>query len=174
MRSVTGCLRAVVLSVAMAICVSMAATADELGDVSKTLKEGIIGTWTLVSAETVKADGSRSFPFGATPKGILILTGGGHFALINVSSDRPSVVSNDRMTPTNDEQAITQVSLAAFGSFKVDEVLDVLEEHVDASTSPNESGKIQNPLLRLISADELSWTDSTGAATTKLIFKRVT
>jgi len=173
MRSVTGFSRAVALSVAMIICVSMAATADELGDVSKTMRERIIGTWTLVSAETMNADGSRSFPFGAAPKGILILTEDGHFAIINVSSHLPSVVLNDRMGQTSSESAIAQGSLAAFGSFKVDDFRDMLDEHIDASTFPDEIGKNQSPLLKLISADELSWTDSVGAARIKLIFKRM-
>jgi hypothetical protein len=80
---------------------------------------------------------------------------------------------NDRMSQTSDEPAIAQGSLAAFGSFKVDDFRGMLDEHVDASTFPDEIGKIQSPLLKLISADELSWTDCMGAATIKLIFKRM-
>jgi hypothetical protein len=48
---------------------------------------------------------------------------------------------------------------------------DLLEEHADGSTLPNENGKTQNALPKLISANELSWTDSTGAIGTKLLFR---
>jgi hypothetical protein len=43
---------------------------------------------------------------------------------------------------------------------------------VDGSTFPNGSDQTRNPVLKLIYADELSWTESAGVAKTKLIFKR--
>jgi hypothetical protein len=39
----------------------------------------LAGTWTLVSADTVRPDGSRVPTFGASPKGILVFTDDGRF-----------------------------------------------------------------------------------------------
>ena len=40
----------------------------------KSLKDQIVGTWNFVVAEVTSPDGKKSFPFGETPKGILIFT----------------------------------------------------------------------------------------------------
>ena len=40
----------------------------------KSLHDQIVGTWNFVVAEVVAPDGKKSFPFGETPKGILIFT----------------------------------------------------------------------------------------------------
>src|SRR5205807_10013967 len=47
---------------------------------AQTLKDQIAGTWNFVVAEVTAPDGKKSFPFGETPKGILILTADGRFA----------------------------------------------------------------------------------------------
>src|SRR6202795_448861 len=52
------------------------------------LKDQIVGTWNFVVAEVNAPDGKKSFPFGETPKGILIFTADGHFAQIHVAGDR--------------------------------------------------------------------------------------
>jgi hypothetical protein len=118
-------------------------------------------------------DGSNSLPFGPAPKGILMLTADGHFTILALSSHLPMIASNDRMSQISDQdKAITQGSVGAFGSFKIDEARDILEEHVDGSTFPSGNGQTQSPVLKLISADERSWTESAGVAKTKLIFKR--
>ena len=44
------------------------------------LKDQIVGTWNFVVAEVAAPEGKKSFPFGETPKGILIFTADGHFA----------------------------------------------------------------------------------------------
>ena len=44
-----------------------------------TIKEQIVGTWTLVSA-TVERDGTKIEPFGPNPLGYFIFTAGGHFS----------------------------------------------------------------------------------------------
>ena len=56
---------------------------------AKSLKDQIIGTWNFVIAEVTAPDGKKSFPFGETPKGILIFTPDGRFAQIHVASDVP-------------------------------------------------------------------------------------
>jgi Lipocalin-like domain len=58
------------------------------------LKDQIVGSWNFVVAEVTAPDGKKSFPFGETPKGILIFTPDGRFAQIHVAADVPKIVSN--------------------------------------------------------------------------------
>ena len=53
------------------------------------LKDGIVGTWDFVVAEVTAPDGKKSFPFGETPKGILIFTADGRFAQIMSPATSP-------------------------------------------------------------------------------------
>src|SRR3982074_3552139 len=88
----------------------------------KSLKEQIVGSWDFVVAEITAADGKKSYPFGETPKGILIFTPDGRFAQIHVASDVPRIASGNRLTGTADEYAaIMRQSLAVLGSYTVDE-----------------------------------------------------
>ena len=86
------------------------------------LKDQIVGTWNFVVAEVTASDGKKSFPFGETPKGILIFTADGRFAQIHVAGDVPKIASNNRMTATPEEYAgIMRRSLSVFGTWTVDE-----------------------------------------------------
>ena len=68
--------------------VSLALLAGD-ANAQKSLREQIIGTWDFVVAEVAAPDGKKSFPFGETPKGILVFTPGGRFTQIHVASDVP-------------------------------------------------------------------------------------
>src|ERR1700712_5178830 len=69
------------------------------------LKDQIVGSWNFVVAEVTAPDGKKSFPFGETPKGILIFTPDGRFAQIHVASEAPKIASNNRLTGTAEEYA---------------------------------------------------------------------
>jgi hypothetical protein len=45
----------------------------------KPLKEQLVGTWTLVSSDQVRPDGSKVQHFGANPKGINVFDPNGRF-----------------------------------------------------------------------------------------------
>jgi hypothetical protein len=75
-----------------------------------------------VVAEVTAPDGKKSFPFGETPKGILIFTADGRFAQIHIAGDVPKIASNNRLTGTPEEYAeIMRRSLSVFGTYTVDE-----------------------------------------------------
>src|SRR3979490_2706974 len=85
---------------------------------AKSLRDQIVGTWNFVVAEVTAADGKKSFPFGETPKGILIFTADGRFAQIHVASDMPRIASNNRLTGTPEEYAgIMRRSLSVVGTW---------------------------------------------------------
>src|SRR5881296_3073720 len=70
----------------------------------KTLKEQLVGSWTLVSSETTPPTGAKRQNFGANPKGILILEAGGRYALVQGDTNRPKFkVTDIRLGATDAE-----------------------------------------------------------------------
>ena len=119
------------------------------------LKAQIVGTWDFVVAEITAADGKKSFPFGETPKGLLIFTPDGRFSQIHVASDVPKIASGNRLTGTAEENAaILHRSLALFGSYTVDEEKKTVTFHIVSSTFPNWQGEAQTRTIDKLTADE--------------------
>lgn len=119
------------------------------------LKDRIVGTWDFIVAEVMAADGKKSFPFGETPKGILIFTPGGRFAQIHVASDVPKIASGNRLTGTADEYAaINKRSLSVFGTYTVDEDKKTVTYKIVSSTFPNWEGEAQTRTIDKLTADE--------------------
>lgn len=121
----------------------------------KSLKEQIVGTWDFVVAEITAADGKKSYPFGETPKGVLIFTPDGRFSQIHVASDVPKIASGNRLTGTAEENAaIMRRSLALFGSYTVDEEKKTVTFNIVSSTFPNWQGDAQTRTIDKLTADE--------------------
>jgi len=121
----------------------------------KSLKEQIVGTWDFVVAEITAADGKKSYPFGETPKGVLIFTSDGRFSQIHVASDVPKIASGNRLTGTAEENAaIMRRSLALFGSYAVDEEKKTVTFNIVSSTFPNWQGEAQTRTIDKLTADE--------------------
>jgi hypothetical protein len=91
-------LRTIAALLALALTAGAAAAQS-----AASLKDGIVGSWNFVVAEVTAPDGKKSFPFGETPKGILIFTADGRFAQIHVAGDAPKIASNNRLTGTPEE-----------------------------------------------------------------------
>jgi hypothetical protein len=121
----------------------------------KSLKEQIVGTWNFVVAEVASPDGKKSFPFGETPKGILIFTADGRFAQIHVAGDVPRIASNNRMTGTPEEYAaIMKRSLSVFGTWTVDEAAKTVTYTIVSSSFPNWEGEVQTRNIDKLNDDE--------------------
>jgi Lipocalin-like domain len=119
------------------------------------LKDQIVGSWNFVVAEITAPDGKKSFPFGETPKGILIFTADGRFAQIHVAGDVPKIASNNRLTGTPEEYAgIMRRSLSVFGTWTVDEANKTVTYHIVSSSFPNWEGEAQTRTIDKLSADE--------------------
>jgi hypothetical protein len=119
------------------------------------LKDQIVGTWNFVVAEVTAPDGKKSFPFGETPKGILIFTADGHFAQIHVAGDVPKIASNNRLTGTPEEYAeIMRRSLSVFGTYTVDEANRTVTYNIVSASFPNWQGETQTRAIDKLTADE--------------------
>jgi hypothetical protein len=119
------------------------------------LKDQIVGTWNFVVAEVTAPDGKKSFPFGETPKGILIFTADGRFAQIHIAGDVPKIASNNRLTGTPEEYAdIMRRSLSVFGTYAVDEDKKTVTYHIVSSSFPNWQGEAQTRTIDKLTAEE--------------------
>jgi hypothetical protein len=121
---------AIATAFSLATCSAMAQTDKD-----------IVGTWTLVAAD-VHRGGYRIQVFGPDGIGRLQFDSGGHYSLIFLRRDLPKIASHDRTSETPDEsQAITQGSIAHFGTYVVDG--DALVFHIEGGTFPNWTGADQ-------------------------------
>jgi hypothetical protein len=128
------------------------------------LKDQIVGSWNFVGAEGTAPDGKKSFPFGETPKGILIFTADGHFAQIHVAGDVPRIASNNRLTGTPEEYAeIMRRSLSVFGTYTVDEANKTVTYHIVSASFPNWEGQTQTRSIDKLTSDEFVNTNTSVA-----------
>lgn len=118
-----------------------------------TLKQQIVGTW-LVTAQTVDQDGKKIERFGPTPKGTLMFSSNGRFAIILLKSDLPKFASNNAMTGTAEEnKAIVQGSTSLYGTWSIPEE-GTMVTRVEGSSYPNWDGLEQKRSLA-ITEDQL-------------------
>jgi hypothetical protein len=141
------------------------------------LKDGIVGTWNFVVAEVTAPDGKKSFPFGETPKGILIFTADGRFAQIHVAGDVPKIASNNRLTGSPEEYAeIMRRSLSVFGTYTVDEANRTVTYNIVSASFPNWEGTAQTRSIDKLTSDEFVNTNpgvAGGRGSASNFYKRV-
>ena len=144
---------------------------------ASSLAAQIVGTWNFVVAEITAPDGKKSFPFGETPKGILIFTADGRFAQIHVAGDVPKIASNNRLTGTPEEYAaIMRRSLSVFGTYAVDEEKKTVTYNIVSSSYPNWEGEAQTRIIDKLTADEFVNTNpgvAGGRGSASNFYKRV-
>ena len=132
------------------------------------IKEQLVGTWTLVSI-------NRSSTFGTDPKGIAVFDGTDHFIIAVMRSDRPKYAVNDRTRGTIEEdKATAQGTLTYFGTYSVSEAEHTIAIHVIGSSFPNWDGADQKRIFTL-KGDELKLANrvaSAGEGTTEVVFRR--
>jgi hypothetical protein len=139
----------------------------------RSLKEKLIGTWTLVSSDQVRPDGSKVQQFGADPQGINVFDPNGNFFIMVANPDSLMVASTDNLKLISNNRSITNSeefggliaeSIAYYGTYVVNESEKVVTLHLDASTFPNQVGTDQQRTVTSIRADELMLKYSNPAA----------
>jgi Lipocalin-like domain len=130
----------------------------------KTLKEQLVGVWTLVSNDTTPTSGTKRQDFGANPKGSLILDAGGRYALVQGRPDRPKFkdAGNLRLGATAEEFAAAARPFAAnFGTWSVNEADKTLIRKYELALIPNNDA-LESKVSVSLSGDELKLV-GTGA-----------
>ena len=144
-------------------------SAEALADTARDLT----GTWTWVSIEGTRPDGTKYQPFGPTPKGFVVFDGNGRFAFLLTSSGRPKFATNNREQGTPDEyKAAMQGSIAYSGTHSIND--KTLIFNIEASTYPNAEG-IQQKRTIALTDDELKYYNPspTMGGTAETVLKRV-
>ena len=130
----------------------------------RTLKDQIVGTWTVVSTVNIQKDGRKIDQFGARPQGSLTFDSNGRYMLMIVRSDLPKFATNKVDEGTAAEnKAVLSGLIAHFGTYSINEADKTLTTHVEASSFPNLAGKEQKRTITSVTADELKYTNPATA-----------
>jgi len=117
--------------------------------------QSLVGAWDLeVAGDT----------YGRSPKGRLIFTADGRYALIITRDDLPKFASNSRVNGTPDEnKAVVAGSVAHFGRYSVDETEKAINLKIENSTFPNWNGTDQKRPFEL-KGNQLRYTNPKPSA----------
>lgn len=123
---------------------SGARMADTRSDVS------LAGTWTLVAADVLHPDGSRSHDYGDAPKGLLLIDRMGHYSLQIYRADRPRFANPDKAKASAQEyRAAVLGSSTHYGTITVEPDRHQLVFHIEAASFPNWEGQQQTRAFEL-------------------------
>lgn len=110
----------------------------------------LAGTWALVAADVLHADGTRAHDYGAAPKGLLLIDAQGHYSLQIFKAERPHFASGDKLTGTSAEyQAAVLGSSTHFGMVSVEPAAGTLTFKIEqALDNPNGVSPLLRHMLR--------------------------
>lgn len=132
---------------------------------TKSLKDQLVGTWSLVSWEQVNKDGTKRQDFGPNPKGVTTFDAAGHVFTMYARSDLPKIAADDRTKATPQEaQAISAGILAYFGTYTLDEPTKTIVLQMESTTYPNQLSVPQKRVIATLTADELKFSNPTPTA----------
>jgi hypothetical protein len=161
-------------SLGLAAGVALGATCA--GAQPASLKERLVGTWTVVSQYTIAPDGKREEVYGVKPIGRLIFDAGGRFSYILFNPARPKFASRDKNKGTPEEYATAvQGGQAYFGTFSANEAGDRIVYHIEGSLEPSWQGTDRTGASVTLVDDELKYNATTPATgvTAYQVWKRI-
>ena len=136
----------------------------------KTLKEQLVGTWTLVSTEDTVANGTKRQPWGANPKGIHFFDAGGRYAAVGGNSNRPKFKTASQPT-TEELAAAIRDYYGNFGTWSVNEADKTLSRRYESALRPNNEGEDVKESISL-AGDELTLSRSVTGGTRISVYRR--
>ena len=122
----------------------------------KTLKEQLVGVWTLVAFDSFDAAGAKIPNMeGGDLKGLLIFTDSGRLS-VQMIADYPKIASKDRMkTAPAEDKAIAHGVLSYFGTYTVGEPDKTINYRIERSSFPNQVTGADAKRVATLSGDEL-------------------
>ena len=131
---------------------------------TKSLKDQLVGSWTLVSTDA----------YGPNPKGSYMFDANGRFSVILMRTELPKYASNNRTQGTAAEyKGTVDGSIAYFGTYSVSGT--ELNLHVEGSTYANWTGTDQKRTNVSVAGDEFKYTvpaPSGGGPAGQTLWKR--
>ena len=142
-----------ILGLTAIMALGLAALPGSAMSQQKSLKEQIVGSWTLVQAVDTLADGTKTNPWGAGPKGAYMFGADGRFMQMLIHTDLPKI--DNRMAGTPDQnKAIAQGIVAMYGSYTVDEASKTIAVKFEGSSFAKFVGTEGKRVITSINADE--------------------
>ena len=132
----------------------------------KSLKDQVIGAWSLVSGSQI----------GPDAEGLLILDASGRMSMQIMNPNRAKFASNSRVKGTAEEnQAAVHGMISYFGRYLIDEAGKTINYEIERSSYPNwDRSQQKRPFT--VSATELRYTNpapSSGGPAAALVWKRI-
>jgi hypothetical protein len=149
-----------VLGIAAIAAIALAVNSNGSVAQPKTLKDQLVGSWTLVSAETIEANGNKIPLVKGTPvKGLLIFTADGRVSF-QVIGDHQTLASNDRSKMTAEEmKAMAESALSYFATYTVNEAEKSFTMKIEASTFQNQTAIPAAKRMVELNGDDLKLTN---------------
>jgi hypothetical protein len=120
--------------------------------------QSLIGTWKLISDKQVKADGSSSDLYGASPLGQLIYDSQGNMSVHLLTPDLPKCGTQDRRKcPDGAARSAFDNYLGYWGRFKVSAGGKSVMHIIEGASAPDWMGTSQERFFEL-SGDRLTLT----------------
>ena len=121
----------------------------------KTIKDQLVGAWTLTAINQTDKAGKPVQVFGANPKGTQVFDATGQWIQIIWNSDTPRFKANNRLEGTPEENAAVVRGITAnFGTWSVDDASKTLTVNYVGSVFPNQAGTASKRTFTL-AGDEL-------------------
>jgi hypothetical protein len=135
--------------------------------------EQLVGTWTYVSVDIVRSDGTRLPLFGPSPSGLASFDTTGRYILLTARNNMPKFASGNRNRGTSEEnRAVIEGSIAHFGTYTVNEADKTITFHIQTSTFPNWNG-VEQKRPFTVTATELKWTTAASSGgTAEVVLRR--
>ena len=102
------------------------------------------GSWVMVAAYEIHADGTRTTNYGEHPDGLFIVDAAGRYSMQIFKLGRPPFASGDKARGTPDEYRAAVVGISThIGKVAIDPVHHQLVFDVESASFPNWEGKRQ-------------------------------
>jgi hypothetical protein len=122
-------------------------SAFTLAQTRQTIQDQLVGTWRLVSVETIRPSGEVIYPYyGKHPEGLLIYDRSSWMSVQIVSDPKPMVPRTSSReeflkAPQAERSAAIDGYYAYFGTWTVDESASTVTHHIHHSLYPAERGQ---------------------------------
>jgi Lipocalin-like domain len=154
-------------SFSAAVALTLALLPAPASSQQKSLKEQLVGAWTLVSIIATDKAGNKSDRRGPNPKGLLIFDASGHYSILTSRAELPNFkVDNVNQGTPEENKAVMTGMIANVGTWTVDEATKTITTHVEAGSYPNLNGNTQTRVISGLTADELRYTNGASVSGT--------
>jgi hypothetical protein len=156
-----------IFSFSAAIALALALLPTAASSQQKTLKEQLVGAWTLVSIIATDKAGNKSDRRGPNPKGLLIFDASGRYSILTSRAELPNFkIDNVNQGTAEENKAVMSGMIANVGTWSVDEATKTITTHVEAGSYPNLNGNAQTRVISGLTPDELRYTNGASVSGT--------